>query len=205
MPTLLSFPLKTVDLTEWLKIADPYGEFRGKEVHQRLRKLVSELKQHESVLIDVTNALFLDYDFSCFSLAPLLLETDLTDQRQYILLGIVPSDRNALFHGILKYRGTNNVEYSHSQQQFINAGLTCKLLDAATGSIEFIGGCTELERSVLDVVNTRKHTIIEDISHALSRSHEDVHDALRELVRKGFVIDVNSGSHEYYSFLNYLT
>jgi len=137
-------------------------------------------------------------------MAPLILGEELGDKRNFVLIRLANSDRNALFHGLLKQLRLPAANYSDSQSDYINHSRTCKLLSGNNNEIEFIGQLSAIENDVLSVINQQKVAEIRQIADAVAQTHEEVHDALRELCRKGFVIDVHGGTHRYYSYYNFI-
>ena len=197
------FATRIVDLADWLKSRTLMGEFRGDEVCARLQSEVEQLGPCETLIVDTTRALFLDYDFSCYAFRRLFV--DPTPARaHHVIYQVAHSDQNAFFHGVLKARELPRGAYAESRATFVAQGLVCKLITAPSGPIDFIAALSSPEGVLLSAVNVQGRADIQHLARAVGRSIEEVSEPLRELIHKGFVIDVSEDRHEYYSFNSYL-
>src|SRR5207249_3453078 len=121
---------------------------------------ISSLSEHRALIVDTSDALFVDYDFSRHAFAPLFADPALEEQRRGVIFQLAASDQHAFFHGIVKYLKVPLGEYAKSKESFISANHTCKTIGARVGPIDFVGQLSSLEREVLRVINELCHAEI---------------------------------------------
>jgi hypothetical protein len=165
------------------------GEERGYETWRVLQPRLEALPGTSAMILDMSNISMLDYRFSQSAFGPLFAPATFHDSFRRILFALPASARNSFFEGILKANGHPTKSFSESEQMFSEAGLHCKIASTQGDAIDFVGNRSSGEDSVLNAVNQLRQGRLEEIVDPSGLRIEDVHDNLRSLADKGFVIE----------------
>lgn len=192
--------LKTVTITDIIGTQTLMGRIRGDEVWQVLSEAQAKLVERDMLLLDLTGSLFLDYDFVWRALGPFFV-LDRPQSAAQIFFLLNRSDERAFFHGVLKHLDLHrSTKYSESRNAFIANGLYCKQVFQNENEVQFVGAISENDAVVLETVNRKKKATASEVAEGTGFALEVVVDSLRELVKKGFVFDLNRGVHDYVSY-----
>lgn len=198
-----SFKALRFNVSKELNSRTLMGEVRGIEIKERLITLMADLQRNEVIVVDATDSLIFDYEFSGHAFAP-FFQRGAAATVQSLIFRIARSDRPAFFHGILKRLNAVGAKYAESQQTFANAGLFCKVAEEAQGPIEYIGELSPNDKDILAAIDTSGSASVENLHASTRLSHEELVDCVRRLVRYGFLWEF-AAEHRYYSFCNFLS
>jgi hypothetical protein len=193
------------DVSGELKSRTLMGEIRGLETTERLAVLLAALAPNEAIIVDATNSLIFDYDFSGHAFAPFFESTAGDPPAQHLIFRISSPDRPAFFNGILKRLQKPLRKYAESQEAFVSAGLFCKLAEHKHGPIEYIGDISPDQRRVLHTIDRSGGGTLDDLRMTTKLMPEDLFHCLEILVKRGLLMRVINGEHRYHSFCLFLT
>jgi hypothetical protein len=178
------------------------GEFRGTEVYEALVDVLRSLTEEEVLIVDFAGATILDYSFTTHAIAPLFARHD--EYRSRLLFCLDDSHHAPFFYGIVRALH-GNCSYNDAQDAFEKNGHYCKILPSNATTIQFVGHLSHNEGRMLDCINSSRIADSSDLPDRASLSPEDATDALRSLVRIGFVLSrqADEGDHTTYIYYSY--
>ncbi len=188
-------------------VPDPVGRYRGEGIWNDVKKLLDEVPNNTLALIDVRQAMPLQYTFCQHAFVPLFQA--LNSGRwscKYVIFQMYDFHKSGFFRGVLKHLG-RELPRKESEKGFIEAGFYTKLTLEDERIIRFIGKLSENQNKVLNVVNEMKVVTAGQVREKLKLSDEIIVDALRFLVEKYFLVGPSTESvpiPKYYSFYNYM-
>lgn len=207
MPEETRLQKKRVDVADLLRSAIMVGRYRGEEVWSELEKLIEGMPDNAVALIDIRQAMPLQYTFCQYAFGPLLEALD--EGRwvhKYVIFGVHDFHQSGFFRGVLKSLGTE-LPRKESQKGFVEAGFYAKLILGDQKCISFIGRLNEDQLKVLNVINEMTIATVDQIRARLGLSAEAVVAAISFLVQKHFVVGPPTESvpaPSYHSLNNYL-
>lgn len=207
MPEEIRLRKEVVDIADLLKSAIMVGQYRGEEVWSELEKLIEGMSDNTLALIDIRQAMPLQYTFCQYAFGPLFEALDKGRWScKYVIFQMYDFHKSGFFRGVLKHLG-RELPRKESEKGFIEAGFCTKLTLEDEGIIRFIGKLSENQNKVLNVVNEMKVVTTGQVREKLQFSDEIIVDALRFLVEKYFLVGPSTESvpiPKYYSFYNYM-
>lgn len=207
MSSDVRFPKKVVKIANLLNSAIMVGQYRGEEIWGELKRLMDEVPIRTLVLVDIKEAMPLQYTFCKYAFGPLFEALNSGGwQQKYVMFRMHDFHRSGFFRGVLKHLRAE-LPRKESEKEFVSAGFYAKLIVGDEKSINFVGSLTENQKRTLAVVNELKEITTRQVVQKLSLSEESVVDALRFLVNKYFVIGPDGKARtvpHYYSFYKYL-
>lgn len=201
---------KTFDISDEIKTRVLLGSNLGDRTSKIIIDWFTNLQDDSALLIDITGADVIDYNFCSTAIGPLfksLLQGNF--KAKYVMIKVDPDQKLNLLEGILWhiYRKRSEKEIIDS---FVSNSLSIKLLNTQTGKLEFIGELDELQEKILNLINDQKELTAKEIAEKTDISVEDTIEKLKTLNDKFFIFTKKPFSREkgrddfYCSFYNFL-
>lgn len=203
----VQFPAKSIRVADLLNSTLMVGQYRGEETWRNLEKLMDGAARATLVLIDIREAMPLQYTFCQYAFGPLFKALD--DGRwhdKFVIFRMLDFHRSGFFRGVLKHLQAD-LPRKDAEKEFVRAGFCAKLIVGDDKQISFVGDLTQDQVQTLSAVNRLTRVTARQLVATLSLSEESIVDTLRFLVSKWLIAAGGTGTqdaHIYYSLYKYL-
>lgn len=202
--------LKTFDIIKEIKTRILLGSNLGDRTSKKIIDCFTNLQDGSALLIDITEADVIDYNFCSTAIGPLfklLLEGKF--KGKYVMIKVDPDQKLNLLEGILWYIYKKRSERDIIDS-FVENSLSIKLLNSQTGKLEFIGKLDALQEKILNLINEQNELTAKNIAEKTEISVEDAIKQLKTLSDKFFIYtkkpvpEIKGKDELYCSFYNFL-
>lgn len=177
----------------------------GDQVFKRILDCFNTLPDYSTLLIDITGADVIDYNFCSRAIGPLMKSLhEGKFENKYVIVKNDPEQELNLLEGILLFI-CQKKSGKNSKESFIDNNLSIKLLNARTNELEFIGKLSELQINILDLINEEKEVTSNNIANKINKSVEETIKILDTIIDQFFIYKkIEETTELYCSFFNLL-
>lgn len=203
--------LREFDIANEIKTRVLLGGNLGNRTSRKIIDCFNNLSDESTLLIDITKANVIHYNFCSEAIGPLiklLIKDDKEESkavRKYMIVKVAPYQKIKLLDGILFYiyREKNTED---SEKPFIEHNLAIKLFNTHTNKLEFIGKRSEQQSNILDLINQKMEINAKDIAATIGITVEEaIENNLENLIKQFFVYTIKKNKEIFYcSFNNFL-
>jgi hypothetical protein len=199
----LNMELKNYNVASEIKDGLLLGQNFGRRASKQLMSYFESLQDNTTLLIDLTEAILLEYEFCSELLGPLIKAfKEGKYDKKYVIIKVHAYDKLNLLSGILWYVCAIKGE-EDAEKMFFEKNLTVKLFDVGKNGLEYVGLRNE-QHHVLNLVDEKLEITAQEIADKIDMSVEDVIEKyLKILVNQFFIYTKHKGKDVLYcSFYN---